>query len=263
MNENEIETELCRAWDILEVDAEEALRITDALPPEVAERHLVRAHAKLDLLLIDESEAELDKAALAFGEEQDHVRFVRGRLRFLQWRIEEARQEFEVISHESFYPEVFVFRAMCAEVEGDLERSDELYARAIAVSNEGYDPPRFTPDEFKSCVGTAADALPPLFREAFERVVVVIDSMPTKAIVDFENTGHPPDILGLFVGAPLSEGEPLPGELPPTIFLFQRNLERFAASKEELIEEIQVTLYHELGHALGFDEDDVEHMGLA
>jgi predicted Zn-dependent protease with MMP-like domain len=65
------------------------------------------------------------------------------------------------------------------------------------------------------------------------------------------------------VGAPLTDGEPVPGELPPTIFLFQRNLERYAEDEVRLIEEIRTTLYHELGHALGFDEDGVEDMGLA
>ena len=45
--------------------------------------------------------------------------------------------------------------------------------------------------------------------------------------------------------------------LPSSIVLFQRNLERFARSRAELIEEIGVTLVHEVGHFLGLDEDEL------
>jgi len=88
--------------------------------------------------------------------------------------------------------------------------------------------------------------------------------MPTAEIVQAPASGHPPDLLGLYVGMPLSghEGHEGAAELPPTIFLFQRNIERACVDEDELREEIVVTLYHELGHALGFDEDGVDAMGL-
>jgi predicted Zn-dependent protease with MMP-like domain len=73
----------------------------------------------------------------------------------------------------------------------------------------------------------------------------------------------PPELLGLFVGAPNTESSAdLNAELPPRIFLFQRNLERAAKDRAALREEIRVTLYHEIGHLLGFDEDGVAEMGL-
>jgi len=263
MSENKIESELDRAWDVLEVDPEEALRITDTLPLDVAERHLVRGHARLDLGEIEKGEAELAQATDAYGEDEAHVRFLRGRVRLLQWDTAAAREAFELVTAEVFGPELLVFRAMVEELEENFEHADELYAEAGALSEDGFAPPRLTPDGFRDCVAAAADQLPPPFREAFERTAVIIDPMPTRSILDAENTGHPPDTLGVFVGTPLIEAEPPPGELPATIFLFQRNLERFALDREELIGEIQVTLYHELGHALGFDEDGVDEMGLA
>ena len=47
------------------------------------------------------------------------------------------------------------------------------------------------------------------------------------------------------------------------VILFKRNLEKVCRSREELIEQIQVTVKHEIGHHLGLDEDDLERLGLA
>ena len=49
---------------------------------------------------------------------------------------------------------------------------------------------------------------------------------------------------------------------PSSIGLFQRNLERYARDREELLEEIRVTLLHEVGHFLGLDEEQLRELGL-
>jgi predicted Zn-dependent protease with MMP-like domain len=49
---------------------------------------------------------------------------------------------------------------------------------------------------------------------------------------------------------------------PSSIALFQRNLERMARDQDELVEEIRVTLLHEVGHFLGLDEDGLRDLGL-
>ena len=46
------------------------------------------------------------------------------------------------------------------------------------------------------------------------------------------------------------------------ILLFKRNLEKVAQSRSELIEQIQTTVKHEIGHYLGLDEDDLDRLGL-
>ena len=87
--------------------------------------------------------------------------------------------------------------------------------------------------------------------------------MPPAALLGAPGSGHPPTTLGLFVGASLPEQETSsPGGLRPTIFLFQRNIQRDCRDHADVREQIRVTLYHELGHALGFDEEGVEAMGL-
>ena len=54
----------------------------------------------------------------------------------------------------------------------------------------------------------------------------------------------------------------LPQLKPNTIYLFQRNLERAAKNRDDLIEQIRITLYHELAHYLGFEEEDMGDLGL-
>jgi predicted Zn-dependent protease with MMP-like domain len=92
-------------------------------------------------------------------------------------------------------------------------------------------------------------------------VPVVMLPRPTKAMVRAD--GVDPDLLGLFVGPNCAEGIESGDPLPPEILLFLENLWDYADGDEELFrEEVRVTYYHELGHYLGLEEDDLEDRGL-
>jgi predicted Zn-dependent protease with MMP-like domain len=49
---------------------------------------------------------------------------------------------------------------------------------------------------------------------------------------------------------------------PSSIVLYQRNLERAARTRAELVEEVRITLVHEVGHFLGLSEDELYQRGL-
>jgi predicted Zn-dependent protease with MMP-like domain len=46
------------------------------------------------------------------------------------------------------------------------------------------------------------------------------------------------------------------------VVLYRRNLEKLCGSREELIDQIRTTVFHEVGHALGMDEAELDALGL-
>ena len=246
-------------------DVEECLGHLEDVDPERGERWTTTTHALVEVADFPGAEQALARARAGLGENDEDVLWAEGRLRLMQWRLSEARDAFGGLDPEVEGAPLLENLALLAELDGDLLEADALYLRAAALDPEHSPlPPRFSAAQFEAVVATAAGELPPEFRAALDEIPVVIDAMPTAAIVGGPGAGHPPDVLGLFVGAPIGErGQASPAELPATIFLFQRNLERAARTREELVDEIRTTLYHELAHALGFDEEGVDELGLA
>ncbi|HEY0481918.1 MAG TPA: metallopeptidase family protein [Kofleriaceae bacterium] len=100
--------------------------------------------------------------------------------------------------------------------------------------------------------------LPDDIRGKLERVPILIDNVPSEALVA---DGVDPRLLGLFQGTPMPED----GGLAPTvtnILLFRGNLARACSDAEQLAEEIRITVLHETAHYFGLDEDDLEALGL-
>jgi predicted Zn-dependent protease with MMP-like domain/Flp pilus assembly protein TadD len=108
-----------------------------------------------------------------------------------------------------------------------------------------------------------------LSQESFDRAIKdALDRLPTRVKQYLTNVSIepplPPVVLGLFAGPALPErsaGDPW-SHYPSQITLYQKNLQRFARSREELIEQIGITLMHEVGHFLGLSEDDLYQRGL-
>lgn len=110
-------------------------------------------------------------------------------------------------------------------------------------------------------VAAAQRRLPSEIRAAAAAVPVCFEPVPNEAILA---EGWEADILGLFVGhehgGELTEGGP---PLPPQILLFLENLWDFAEGDPGIYrDEVRLTYLHELGHYLGWDEEEVARRGL-
>ena len=100
---------------------------------------------------------------------------------------------------------------------------------------------------------TALDSLPPELREAMSNVEIVLED---------ENL-EDPDIFGLYLGIPLTErGGDYAGALPDKIAVYRLPLEdEFGDDPERLVDEIRITVLHEIAHHFGIDEDRLAELG--
>lgn len=102
------------------------------------------------------------------------------------------------------------------------------------------------------------DELPLRFRETLHNVPVVLEARPARYLVE---EGFDPRALGLFEGASTMHDDV--HTAPTRIVLFVNNLLAITRDDDELVEQIEVTILHEIGHFFGLDEDEVADLGLA
>ena len=188
---------------------------------------------------------------------------------YLQWRFEEAEVAVKAARALSdALVDADVVAGCLLERLGDYVEADGLFERAATASPDKYSlPVRLSQSEFDAEVLKASGLLPDKFHGYLESLSVVVQAVPDSAFATGPGAGdgkeNSPDMLGLFHGKPLVDGE-IGDDLPirATIYLFQRNLERMATGREDLSEQIRITLGCELGRYLGFDDEDMEHVGL-
>lgn len=102
--------------------------------------------------------------------------------------------------------------------------------------------------------------LPAEIRELALKLPVSYHELPDTEILgdEFES-----DLLGLFVGLHHGLEVGVGNSTPPQIFLFLENIYDESGGDLAIFdEEVRITYLHELGHYLGWDEDEVEERGL-
>ncbi|MDA1267346.1 MAG: metallopeptidase family protein [Planctomycetota bacterium] len=227
--------------------------------------HLLATWALIDLGELASARERYDAAREGLGVENVDVIWLGAELALRGWDVEGAKRGFEQLVAATGAPAFLDRLSLCLELEEDWTAAEALLERASRADPTGSPlPARFDEAAFDAVVAQAVQDLAPRFREALDQCRVVVEPMPFRDLIDDEHPEWvPPDLLGLFHGLTLEElSEGDGGELPSSIYLFQRNLERACVDREALAEEIRITLYHELGHFLGLDEDEVDAMGL-
>lgn len=109
-------------------------------------------------------------------------------------------------------------------------------------------------------VNTTQGKLPPEIRPLAQSVPVHYQSLPDDDVLA---EGFPEDILGLFTGSPHGMELEVANPELAQIVLYLENVWDFAEENVQTFrDEIRVTYLHELGHYLGWDEDDLAARGL-
>ncbi len=109
--------------------------------------------------------------------------------------------------------------------------------------------------EFERLVENALEAIPDEIAALVRNVAVIVED---------DAPPDDPDLLGLYDGVALTDrdgGAPL--ELPDRIFVFRRPLLAYCHDAEQLVEEVRVTVVHEVAHHFGIDDDRLDELGYA
>lgn len=106
-------------------------------------------------------------------------------------------------------------------------------------------------------VAALVGRLPPDLAAHAAKVPVFFETDP-------DRTDEYDGLVGLFEGASLRDGEPLtPEDLPRITLFIEPLIDDTDAIEDEFREQVRITFLHELGHYLGWDEDEVAARGLA
>lgn len=117
-----------------------------------------------------------------------------------------------------------------------------------------------SPDELDLIAETAEEALellPPALRDRLDGVPILLEPRPSIALV---REGFDPRAYGLFEGPGMVDRGDVPA--PTRIVLYTSNLLASFGNDDELVRQVEITVLHEVAHYFGFEEDEMEPLGL-
>jgi len=113
--------------------------------------------------------------------------------------------------------------------------------------------------DFETAVSDALDRIPPDLTKTMSNVAIFIEDDYTP------QPGEDPDtvLLGLYEGVPLTERDSWwdAGSLPDRITIFRQPILDICTSREDVIEEVTVTVVHEIAHHFGISDARLHELG--
>jgi predicted Zn-dependent protease with MMP-like domain len=116
-------------------------------------------------------------------------------------------------------------------------------------------------EDFEAMAQAAFAGLPEAFRALCGGVVIHVDDFPDDETLDEMECETPFDLLGLFRGIGLAQGESTmqTGQFPNMVWLYRRPILDYWAEHEETLGHLVThVLVHEIGHHFGLSDADME-----
>ena len=114
-------------------------------------------------------------------------------------------------------------------------------------------PVRMGRERFEELVGDALDAVPGQLLDLLDNVVILVEDDPP---------ADDPDLLGVYEGHALTDrGWDYGGVLPDRIVIFRRPILAMCNSEEDVVDEVQVTVVHEIAHHFGISDARLHELG--
>ncbi len=110
-------------------------------------------------------------------------------------------------------------------------------------------------DRFEDLVAAALDEVPAELSAAMDNCVVLVEDDPPH---------DDPHLLGVYVGTPLTDRDQgYTMALPDRITIFRNPILTMCTSEDEVVEEVHITVVHEIAHHFGIDDDRLHELGYA
>lgn len=175
---------------------------------------------------------------------------------FQLWDFDACREALARVEDEGDEAEAEWYRGLVAEFTGGDPASHRR--RACKLDPDAFHlPARLSDSDIDQVIRDAISGLPPAIATAIEGVGIEVMALPRPS-PDMD-----PLALGMYLGVSALERshEQLP-HLPARIEIYRDNIRRIARDKKEAIEELRITLLHEVGHHLGYDEEGLARLDL-
>ncbi|MYJ14863.1 MAG: metallopeptidase family protein [Acidimicrobiia bacterium] len=104
---------------------------------------------------------------------------------------------------------------------------------------------------FEALVADALDLIPDELAEAIENVHVSVE----------DRSHEDPELLGFYHGVPLTDREHYSGVMPDRIFIYRKPICAVCEDESEVVEQVRITVIHEVAHYFGIDDDRLEELG--
>jgi predicted Zn-dependent protease with MMP-like domain len=114
-------------------------------------------------------------------------------------------------------------------------------------------PVTMSTERFEELVGDALDEVPQELLDLMDNVVIlVVDDPPEEE----------PNLLGLYEGHALTErGWNYSGVLPDRILIYRNPILGLCSTEDDVVEEVAVTVVHEIAHHFGIDDARLHALG--
>jgi predicted Zn-dependent protease with MMP-like domain len=113
---------------------------------------------------------------------------------------------------------------------------------------------RMSPQRFEELVSDALDLIPAELAAELDNVVVLVE----------DRNPEEPDLLGLYHGIALTDRDSFyAGSLPDTITIYRDALLDICETEGQVVDEVSITVIHEIAHHFGIDDDRLHELGWA
>lgn len=121
---------------------------------------------------------------------------------------------------------------------------------------------KLSEQEFDSVVKRAIRRIPREIRQHVRNVVISVQKRPSDDLIQEAGIEPSVPLFGLYRGNPLQERfATFPPLYPDTILIFQEPLEMVCRTIEEIEEQIEITVVHEIAHFIGISDEELVELG--